>query len=495
MIPTAASPSSQSSSAPPVGRRVLVNAGALAGSSLWRIVVSFALQLLIARILGVADLGLYAVALAYLNVAQVFSELGLPTLLVRDLAHDPPHRRGYYLLALRVQVVAAFLVWGALILLTLLLPYSADTRTVLWLVGASLPLYAVTSASETLFQAGERMEYLMAVEVTINTLIVVMSVVVLWSGGGVLQLVGVLIVTQAISALLCVWLVLRNRLFGVPQEPIQTTWRSLWQRSSPFYGVALVDVLLQRMDIILLSVFGGVVITGVYTAAYNLVRVLIKLTQSFWQAIYPTLSRLYHLASYKYATLSALSMRYGLILLLPSAALCTGVAVDLLHLIYAEGYAESAAVLQRLVWLAPVLFVEIYAVIHLMIEHHPTEGLFVTGVHLVALVILVPLFTRMIMPNDGAIGAAWAALVAGLLGAASGALRLRYRHISFGLARLGPVALATAVAFALSMWFPAPWPLRVLAGALAYIALLWITGALAIADIRLFQRSLRAGEM
>jgi O-antigen/teichoic acid export membrane protein len=184
-------------------------------------------------------------------------------------------------------------------------------------------------------------------------------------------------------------------------------------------------------------------------------------------------------------------MRYGLILLLPSAALCTGVAVDLLHLIYSEGYAESAAVLERLVWLAPVLFVEIYAVIHLMIEHHPTEGLFVTGAHLVALVILVPLFTV----NGGALGAATAALIAGLLGAASGALRLRYRRINFGLARLGPVALATVVAYAFSVWFPAPWPLRVLAGALAYVALLWITGALAIADIQLFQRSLRADEL
>ena len=86
-------------------------------------------------------------------------------------------------------------------------------------------------------------------------------------------------------------------------------------------------------------------------------------------------------------------------------------------------------------------------------------------------------------------------MIAGLLGAISGAFRLRYRHISFGLSRLGPLVLATVVAYACSVWFPAPWPVRVLAGALAYVALLWITGALAVADIRLFQRSLRAGEL
>ncbi len=57
-------------------------------------------------------------------------------------------------------------------------------------------------------------------------------------------------------------------------------------------------------------------------AAYNLVRVLVKLVQSFWQAAYPTLSRLRRQASSRYALLSALSLRYGLLLLLPAAALC-----------------------------------------------------------------------------------------------------------------------------------------------------------------------------
>lgn len=67
------------------GRRVLVNTGALTSASLYRIGTSFVLQLLIARNLGIEGLGHYTIAMAYLNVSQVISELGLPALLVHDL--------------------------------------------------------------------------------------------------------------------------------------------------------------------------------------------------------------------------------------------------------------------------------------------------------------------------------------------------------------------------------------------------------------------------
>ena len=75
------------------------------------------------------------------------------------------------------------------------------TRVALWLVGASLPFFAVTSVSETLFQTAERMELLMGVEVLINFLIITISILILWLDGNVVQLVGVIVFTQIISAL------------------------------------------------------------------------------------------------------------------------------------------------------------------------------------------------------------------------------------------------------------------------------------------------------
>ncbi len=185
---------------------MLINTGALTSASLWRIAISFVLQILIARRLGVEGLGHYTIALAYLNVSQVIVELGLPTLLVRDLAQNPTHRRTYFRWLLGIQLLTSLLTWAGLILLSFVLPFAPVTAASFWLVGASLPLYAVTSAAETLFQAGERMELVMGVEVAINTLILLISLGVLWQGGDELALIAVIIATQAVSAALCLLL-------------------------------------------------------------------------------------------------------------------------------------------------------------------------------------------------------------------------------------------------------------------------------------------------
>lgn len=72
-----------------IANRVLLNTGVLIGSSLWRILISFGLQVLIAYRLGVQGFGQYTAILAYLNVCQVLYELGLPQLLVRYLSQQP----------------------------------------------------------------------------------------------------------------------------------------------------------------------------------------------------------------------------------------------------------------------------------------------------------------------------------------------------------------------------------------------------------------------
>lgn len=488
MIDPPPSPTSETDSGAEssLGRRVLVNAGALSGSSLWRIGISFILQLLIARILGVQALGVYTVALAYLNVGQVVSELGLPALLSRDLSARPTQRRSYFRLALRVQFVAALLVWAALGMLAALLPYGAITRNALILIGASLPFYAVTSASQTLFRAAERMELVMIVEMFVNLLILAISVILLLNGRTLLPLIAVLVATQVVSALACMLIIRWARILAPPQERVGVTWSSLWPRTSPFLGISLAEVLQQRLDVLLLSVVAGPIVTGIYSAAYNLVRVLVKLIQSFWQALYPTLSRLEHEASTRYLRLSNLSLRFGLMLLLPCAALGTAVANDLIRVVYSNDYADSVPTLQWLIWITPVLYLETYAVIQLMIRHHPQQGILVIGLNLLALSVALPLLAA----TNGAVGAARATLLSACAGATTGLLLLRHYHIPVSFQKSTWMAGAAAAAGLLAVWLPYNWLLSAAAGLATYVMLIRITGALSPEDIRILRRAL-----
>ncbi len=498
-IPPPTPPATPSPAPQRTDRRVLLNTGSLAASSLWRVGISFVLQLAIARLLGAQGLGQYATALAWLNVCQILSELGLPQLLVRDLARHPERKRTLFHAALVAQLTAALLIWGAIYALTALLPYQPETRFALLFVTASLPFFAITSASEMLFQASERMELVMGVEVTINTLIVAGSLAVLGQGGGVVTLCGVLVITQAISAALCGWLVYRGRLLGDPSRDtsrdLQEDLRYLWGHARPFYGLALANVLLHRLDILLLSIFAGEKVTGIYSAAYLVVRVLIILAQTWWQSLYPTLSRLRVQAEEQYRRLASLSIRFGLMAFLPGAALSGGATDWLLGIVYqGEDHSAALAAYSALIWAAPVFLVASYAVNLLLVERRPQGSLLIAGTHIVVALSLLPFLTA----RWQALGAALAMVAAigcsGLVGLAL----LRGLKIQAGLPRQLVLLVGATLAAALfQRWlgtiFPgsALWPLLLLAGSALYLALIWWGGALSGGDLALLRNALR----
>lgn len=473
------------------GRRVLLNTGALAGSSLWRILISFGLQLLIAHRLGPEGLGQYTAVLAYLNVCQVLSELGLPQLLVRDLSQRPAERVTSFRTALLLQGGLAFVVWAGLSLLSFLLPFGATTRLALIVVGATLPFFAVTSVCETLFQAGERMELVMGVEVTINTLILVASGLVLWRGGGVVQLGGVLVLTQAISSGLCLLLLRRSGLLAVqpePQPPVALGVRAgyLLRRARPFYALALSNVLLQRLDILLLSVLAGEVITGIYSAAYLVVRVLLILSQTYWQALYPTLSRLRQQAVDQYESLARLAVRFGLLALLPAAAIGSVVAEPLIGLIFSgEAYGLSGQVFRVLIWTAPLYQLALFAVNLLLVEHRPARGLQIPGVHILSVLLLLPGLAL----ASGAVGAAGAVTAATFVGAAWGVALVGRLPVPVGLPRrtgrlLGITGLTALATLAVLVSLPGAyaWLLAAAVGGCVYLLGVYGAGLVTLED-------------
>ena len=501
-LPVKRTPASSSSSDSPVNepvirtdRRVLLNTSALAGSSLWRIGLSFVLQLFIANRLGAVGLGQYTTALAYLNVCQVLSELGLPQLLVRDLAREPQKRRHYFQVALGLQLGASCLIAVILaVVLTVFQPFQPLTQAALLVIVISLPFFAISSVCATVFQAGERMELVMLVEMVVNLVIAVGSVVVLWRGGTVVHLAAVMIVSQAFSALMYWALLVRTGMMVPEKAGLQHETVMLWWKALPFYGLSLANVLLHRVDILLLSIVAGEAITGIYSAAYLVVRVLLILSQTYWQALYPTLSRLRHQMAEQSWRLASLAIRYGLMALLPIAAICSGEAEPLLGLIFrGEDYALSVPVFEVLIWAPPLFLIASFAVNLFLVERRPHFSLVVALIHLIVIMLLLPPFAR----EWGALGAAYAMLIAMSCSAVVGFGLVRYVHIPVSLSpRWLVLALATlsmiAVLRILSTLVPVPfWPLSALVSLFLYLAFLWYGALLSIQDLLLFQRALR----
>lgn len=493
------------SHAPGSARRIIANTSALSAAGLWRIGVAFALQLLVARSLGAAGLGAFALNLALLNVAQVVVEAGLPALLVRDLAPadvTPGRRRATFTLARRVMLAIAVALAGAVALAALLLwPAGWAGALPLALLFASLPFYALMAAALAMCEAAERFELVLLVDGLTNALLLAATALALALGGGLLSTFVALVAVQALSALLALaqlprlaaWL---DHGAADSPRPADENARALVRRAAPTFGVAITDVLQQRLDLLLVGAFLAPAATGFYAAAAGLVRVLLKLAQTWWRSLFPTLSRLHSQAAAQARQLDEIAQRLGLAAVLLAALLLTTAAQPIVILLFGADYADAAPLLRVLAWSAPFYFLVARAVVLLLVAQQSRHALAVALIHVGALLFLV----AAVLLGGRAALAAPAVVAAAAVAALAGARLLSALPTEAGqelvnrsaqsMRSFALVAAAALIAWAAGV-LPAGWIAQSAAAAGALFLLYGLTSTVTRADLQRLARALR----
>lgn len=457
-------------------RRVAKNTLALSLTSTARILLGIALQVYIARLLGAAGLGKYAIILAFINIFQIVSELGLPALVIREAARRRQDASKYLYATALAHVLGAGASWLLLTLAALALRYPADTTRLIILSGASLLPYALASACETLFQAQERMEFIPLVELVGNACQLGLAVWLISGGYGVNALPAIVVGPQVLVAILSLSIAGSLGWLTPLRLDVAFSWR-LVRASSDFYLLALSIVLFSRLDVLVISKLLSEQATGIYNAAYQVVRVVNLGAASYSDAIYPVLSRLFREAPERFVAIGRKALQYGLMIVLPVAAGTAVLASPLIAAIFRrEQYAEAGPILQILIWLCIPFLVSALLSRLLLAGEQQRASLQVSLTKLVAAAVYLLILT----PLWGLRGAA----VASVAGTFTGAV-LNWQFVTRRLAslRLGYLtakpALAAAGMATLVLFMPDRMGLAftVGIGALAYMMLLFLMRA------------------
>lgn len=430
------------------GRRVLVNTSALTAASFWRIIASFGAQILVARLLSVAALGDFALMLAWLHVAQVASEAGLPVWMVRELVGKPERRRALWRHVLGLQVMLALLAALGLILLAWLLPAGMPSPALVAIAAASLPFYAVMSATLALFESAEAFHLVFVVDVTTNALLLAATALLLWSGYGLTALFAALTLLQLFAALFALWMLRRSKLAHGDGQSVandtRRTWRATLRSSGSYFTLAITDVLQQRADLLLLGALLSPVAVGLYAAASSIVRVAIKLIQAYWRALFPTLGRLHEGDEpTRFTQLAAIGLRYGATLAVGFSLALTFLAPWLTPLLFGSDFSDASLLLAVMVWSSPFYFYEAYVVTLLLVQRRQRSAVNIAIAHLALLIGALLL----LVGGWGALGGAIANVVAAAAAAVQGAFMLRSGNPVEERGVLVRLLLATVVAF------------------------------------------------
>ena len=365
----------------------------------------FLLTLVVSRQLGPALFGVYSLLITIVIAANCFSNFGFDIWMVREVTKEPSQAKNYLSNILGLKIVTSLVT----ILLVFLIFQATDlpptTLHLLWILSVSL---LFNTLSQSLWHYGNCFKQfifhsiLWAFSNLIKSVLGISLVLVYQE---LEPLIWGIVVAEAITLILSFY-VIRYR-FGafVPKFRL-SVWKDYLARSTPIAFGMIFSVLYFRLDIVMLQLMTDEKVVGFYSAAYKLFEVSIVLPTSIMLVLFPTLVEEYHsdLLQFKKSSKKAL----GVFCLIGGgvALILWGFSSGIITIVFGDEFFPSIAVLNILSG-AIFLFFLNFLLSNLLISSGRET---INTWNLVGATVLNIILNLALIPQYGAIGAAWSTL-------------------------------------------------------------------------------------
>jgi O-antigen/teichoic acid export membrane protein len=365
----------------------------------------FLLALVVSRQLGPAHFGTFSFLTIVVVAANCFSNLGLDTWMVREVTKIPTQGKLYLSNILGLKIGTSMVTLVLVFLVFRMTDLPQVTLDLLWILSTSLLFNAI---SQTLWHYGDCFK-----EFVYHSVLWAVSNIIKAGFGVTLvllfhelePLVWGVVVAEATSMVLAFCVVRRRFGLFVPEFKF-AVWKDFLIRSAPIAMGMIFSVLYFRLDIVMLQLMTEEKVVGFYSAAYKLFEVAVVLPHSLMLVLFPTLVEEYHSdrSQFKDRFKKALAM-YSLI--------GGGIALALwvfshgiITLIYGDKFLPSIFVLDILSGVILLFFINFLLSNILIISGWERVNTW----NLVGAMALNITLNLALIPQYGAIGAAWATL-------------------------------------------------------------------------------------
>jgi O-antigen/teichoic acid export membrane protein len=274
-------------------RRAARNAGAIAAA---RILSSGALlvwQLILGRLLGDSEFGVYSTVGALFNIGVTFTAFGMGAILIRDVARRADLAGQYFASSLTLQTLLALIAYIGINLAGIALGYSEAIRAFAAVAAISLFTDLCGNAAYDVLLAREKMVVASAVDVIHVFIRIGLAGLALALGFGLL---GVYVVTifTGLGRAAALWIALRWN--GItPKFPLDRALSlTLLLNGLPLAAAAFINITYTQIDKLMTTSILTEADTGHLNAAFVIIVGVVEvLSTTVITAVYPIMSRLY----------------------------------------------------------------------------------------------------------------------------------------------------------------------------------------------------------
>ncbi len=391
-------------------RKIAKNASFLLVSQIISYIFTFFITMYAARYFGAVGFGIWAIALSITGIFGIIADMGMSTLMVREVSRNLSLADKYLSNTLLIKVILSILAVLLIVITVNLIGYSEIEKDVIYIVTVSVIIGSFSGILGAIFQVTEKMEY-----IAFST---ILSCVVMLLGTAVMILYKLDILFFASlniisSSLIFAYIfIMYLRKFSLPKIKIDYSfWKPTIKEAWPFGITALSGMLYTYVDSVMLSIIQGVEVVGWYNAAYRLMMVLLFIPNAVNVAIFPVMSQFYTSSKNSLKLMNEKYFKYMLILGIPLGAGITILADKIILLIFGSGYTQSITALQILIWTIVLSF----AVAPFMqLLQSINKQLILTKISVISVIINIML-NLVLIPKFSYIGASFATLIASMV--------------------------------------------------------------------------------
>jgi O-antigen/teichoic acid export membrane protein len=425
----------------------------------------------ITRYLGPDDYGRYTLALTYMQLFAVLADVGLFTIVVRDISRDPSRTEELVGNTLTLRLVLSVVVIAVAAAISLLLPYDPDVRVAILLAGLPLLFGMLNSTFVTVLQSRLRMGRAVVGDVLGRAVALGAVALVAALDLGFYAVMGAAAAGALATAITT--MLLTRPLARVRFQAEPAVWRGLLRTALPL-GLALaINELYFRADTLIISLYEPYEQVGLYTLAYRMLELTLVFGTVFLTTTFPLLSQAVANDEARARRTIQLSTDVFVVLGAPLVAGGLAVAPEVVELAAGEEFGDAATPLRILLAAGALAWVNGVFGYALIAKERQMSALWL---NLSALVFNVGL-NLLLLPRYGIVVAA-AVTVASEMLILGGSYVLMRRYFDFFPApRTLVPALVAAAAMGGLLWVLRDAPLAALVplGVAVYAGILWAT--------------------
>lgn len=339
-------------------QKIVKNIGSLFISQTLGYVIVFVYTIYLIRYLSVENFGILSFVLALISIMDILSDLGLNTLMTRDVARDKDLTQKYFSNIISIKLILLLILVSATILIVNIINYPSLELYVIYLLLIMFVFNTFSTAFSYLFQAYEKLEYQSIANLLNSFLMLIGIILIINYNLGLIVLAVLYAIIGGLILLFYIYVSINKFKFPRPGFEFDFKfWKPTIRRALEFGLIGVFTTIYVWIDSVMLSFMVGDQAVGIYNAAYRIVLILLFIPIVINAALFPVMSRLYGTSRESLQKITEKYFKFMILISIPMGLLITFFAGNIIFFLFGNAYYPSVIALQILIWATVITFI------------------------------------------------------------------------------------------------------------------------------------------